>query len=1530
MKVNRYLPLAAVAVVLHLDCRAAVRFVNVDSGSPVSPFLSWETAARSIQDAVDAAEVDDEVVVTNGVYATGGRAVYGTMTNRVAINKGVTVRSVNGPSLTFIVGQGVGDGGTNNGDGALRCVYVGTNAVLCGFTLTNGHTRATGEISREQNGGGAFCEATAVLTNCILIGNSARNGGGGVYRGILYNCILARNRGGMGGGGLDAWLNSCLLFENSADFGGGASSSTLINCTLTGNSASSGGGTAVCKSTNCIVYYNTANTSPEYLEGFFAYSCTTPFPSGSGNIPNAPLFINTSGWANLRLQSNSPCINAGNNAAVNSATDLDGNLRIASGSVDMGAYEFPNLFHFVRAANLHPVSPYDTWDTAATNIQDAIDAAQPGDTVRVEDGVYAFGGRAVYGTMTNRVAIDKAITVKSIDGPNYTFIVGQGVGEGGTNNGDGAIRCVYLANNAVLSGFTLTNGHTLTTGDTYAEQCGGGIFGEAGAVMTNCALIGNSAFRSGGGAFGGTLDHCALTRNLAMDSGGGVNLGTLNNCTLTGNWATYGGGAMGGTLTNCVLTDNSAYNVGGGACNAALNNCGLSGNSAISGGGGASGGTLNNCTLTGNSAAQGGGVLSAALNNCALSGNSAAYGGGANSCTLTNCTLSGNSAEVLGGGVCSATLNNCIVYYNTSGNGANHFISTLAYSCTTPLPEGAGNIDTDPLFIDTNGWANLRLQSNSPCIDAGSDDYVNGTNDLDGNPRISYGIVDMGAYEFQCPFRYVNLSNTTPGWPYDSWETAATHIQDAVDAAQPGATVLVTNGVYATGGRAVVGAMTNRVAIDKPITVQSVNGPSLTRIVGQGAGGTGTNTGDGAIRCAYVGINAVLSGFTLTNGHTRASGETYREWNGGGAWCEASGVLTNCILAGNSAYYVGGGTVNGILNNCTLSGNSAQYGGGAMVSALNNCTLTGNSAQYGGGGAYSCTLNNCILTGNSAPYNGGGASSCTLNNCTLAGNYGSGAYYGTMKNCIAYYNTGGNYSGSLTITYSCTTPLPEGTGSIDSAPLFVNTNGWVNLRLRAGSPCINAGNNASVSGSTDLDGNPRIVFDTVDMGAYEFDGAAHYVSTGNPTPAAPYLSWENAATNIQVAIDLAHPGDTVYVYKGTYDVGGRAVVGAMTNRIVIDKPITVQSYNGPEMTWIVGQGVGTDGTNNGDGAIRCAYVGTGAILSGFTLTNGHTCVTGDALKEQSGGGAWCETNAALVNCLLTGNTAKGRGGAVYMGFLTNCIVTGNLAASGGGSASAILVNCLISANAANTYGGGIYNGTLYNCTVAGNTSGTFGGGVYGATLTNSIVYYNTASINPNASSSTFAWSCTTPMPSGPGSTTNAPLFQNTNGWANLRLQFNSPCVNSGNTTFAIGTNDLDGNPRLFGATVDMGAYEHQGIDMGEYMVWLERYGLPTDGSANEIDSDLDGLNNYQEWRSGTNPTNAASVLRLTQLATNTITLQWPSVTGIRYTLQRSTNLSAIPAFQPLATNLLGTSNSITYTDTNPPPAPLYYRLGVDN
>lgn len=383
------------------------------------------------------------------------------------------------------------------------------------------------------------------------------------------------------------------------------------------------------------------------------------------------------------------------------------------------------------------VPPFDSWANAATTIQAAIDIALPGDQfVLVSNGVYGTGGRAIWGTMTNRVVITKPICVRSVNGPAVTVIRGEGP------SGDSAVRCAYVTNGAILTGFTLTNGATLSQGDYTREQCGGGAWCEPGRTLSNCTLTGNSA-DAGGGSYDGTLNGCTLLGNSARTGGGSYD-GTLNGCMLTGNSASGdGGGSYDGMLKGCTLTGNSAY-FGGGSYDSMLNDCTLSVNSA-SYGGGSLYGTLNHCTLSGNSAYYGGGgSYEGTLSNCALVGNSAEGGGGSCRGTLNNCTLAGNSAGY-GGGSSGSTLINCIVFYNTA-RGANWYVSTMQHCCTTPDPGGIGNITNEPLFVAANDF---RLVAGSPCINAGSNEaWMADARDLDGNPRIDAGRVDMGAYEY--------------------------------------------------------------------------------------------------------------------------------------------------------------------------------------------------------------------------------------------------------------------------------------------------------------------------------------------------------------------------------------------------------------------------------------------------------------------------------------------------------------------------------------------------------------------------------------------------------------------------------------------------------------------------------------------------------------------------------------------------------------------------------------------------------------
>jgi predicted outer membrane repeat protein len=283
-----------------------------------------------------------------------------------------------------------------------------SNPVLLACSFTGNFTT--------QYGGGAIRSLTdcdMVLISCSFTGNSAVHNAGAIINRafsdpLVIGCTFDGNVSGATAGAMHNYdvsnplVVNTLFVGNSAVSRAGAvragarSSPTLVNCTFTENSAGEAGGAFAAGSDltgivghaflqNCILWGNTAPIGPEIaLTGTYPVDATISYSDvqggmggvyvepgftlnwGSGNIDADPLFADAGG-SDYHLSPGSPCIDAGDNAAVPPDTedldddgdvleptpyDLDGNPRFVDDSckvdtglgdpplVDMGAYEF--------------------------------------------------------------------------------------------------------------------------------------------------------------------------------------------------------------------------------------------------------------------------------------------------------------------------------------------------------------------------------------------------------------------------------------------------------------------------------------------------------------------------------------------------------------------------------------------------------------------------------------------------------------------------------------------------------------------------------------------------------------------------------------------------------------------------------------------------------------------------------------------------------------------------------------------------------------------------------------------------------------------------------------------------------------------------------------------------------------------------------------------------------------------------------------------------------------------------------------
>jgi hypothetical protein len=427
-----------------------------------------------------------------------------------------------------------------------------------------------------------------------------------------------------------------------------------------------------------------------------------------------------------------------------------------------------------------PASPYVSWDTAASNIQDAVNVSYANGTVWVGAGRYTAPANPTNRFGPNVVFINKMLTLRSSNGvPESVIIDGQG-----TNRGIMVLYQNRTASRFVLEGITLANGYaTNSGGGLYLDCRNGTAFAGWTGVVQNCVIVSNRAGGlwtggSGGGVYG------------AQYGGNASEFGFLvSNTVIRDNQALYGatnamqayGGGLyvsgRGTVADCTIFANKATCGGGVYNNQALNlwNCSIVGNSVTNG-----------RDRAGNAAThepKGGGVYSAStvsMRSSLLSDNSSLMSAGGAYLTsganeLCNCTVTRNySGGVMGnyGGTLyvpagSLQVVNSIVVSNTPAHARNSVEGAgvwVTNSCLIPINYGSTNapsglVTNAPGFVDYPA-GNFRLSSGSPCLNTGTNqEWMTNARDLNGLSRIMQDVVDMGAYEY--------LMRSGPVWTAD-------------------------------------------------------------------------------------------------------------------------------------------------------------------------------------------------------------------------------------------------------------------------------------------------------------------------------------------------------------------------------------------------------------------------------------------------------------------------------------------------------------------------------------------------------------------------------------------------------------------------------------------------------------------------------------------------------------------------------------------------------------------------------------------
>ena len=1437
---------------------------NIDEGT--SPEVQKGGGAVFIEGANESSVFISDCIFMDNQSYTSSAGVFIDRVQSCEINNTVFKSNVAGDEVYY----GAGGLGISYCDSLVmnKCVFnenTGQNAGGALIQLTyNGYCEMDmcdfgNNQSLNSSGGGFRIQGgkNNTFSNCKIVSNSAQEKGGGVYiedTGVSFNnCLLADNIAQEEGG---AFYSSNHAHQ----------STVFQSCTVANNqvvsASGAGGGISMYGDTpadfivkDSILWGNMPDQISTDLNPDVTYSNIQGGGySDPSNINSDPLFVvgrlgdyflsqTLAGQA-----SDSPCLDSGSQLAGLLGLDQYSTATSCAkdtNQADMGFHCYNKIIYIDRDI-IGGDRSADSWENACESFYDVSSLHYyPGDYIYIAEGAYDIwlttpninrsssfvskpfgvceGGYAGFGH-ADPYERDIKLYETTITG-NYQNL---------NNVPDKSLHVVKLSSFSVLDGITISGGNAnsdeVMAGVSSLGTRGGGVYASysRGIIFKNCTIRDNYAIQGGAGLFAQnaqmTFENCIFKLNVTDGFGGGVWASNsyleFINCLFDQNVSAYGGAiySNGSTikLNNTTIVENTASQQGGGFYNEQ--------NSHLS---------VANSILWGNINGQGGSAL-----------NFQVYNSG--------------SFEIS---------HSCVQDERENDDVVNLAFTDEAFGAGS---HGESIIDENPQFVDSS-VQNYVLKNESPCIDVGNNDLNNTSSDLHGTSRFLDGdldgtaTIDMGAYEcilgpYADPYIRVlprncvftvsgsqsipdpvlitvqNLGGGDPlGWEVnlngnDGWVSASqssgtlaageedilgisvnpagkypgnheatimitgtnavnnnplpidiflhisdvilvpdhySTIQEAIDNTWEGETIQVRENTYNE----------NINFRGRNIIIESIGSAASTIINGQGIGPVVTFTGMELSDC-------VMRGFTLTGGAVITDGEA------GGVWGQGTNAtIENCIIEDNSNVGVHG--FDGAILNC-ISRNNTGGGFIACNGVIRNCLISNNVLDVGNQGA---GLSNC---------------DGDILNCTIAYNDGEGMLGcdGTITNCIVWGNGISQLDSCVPPSYCCIQNWPSSqNGNMASDPEFVSITGNLDYRLQTKTPCKNNGTNTPPYALSDLDlaDQSRVQGSAVDIGAYELPILTWYVDddvVSSGTGQTPGTSFKT----IQEGLNAAGNGDTVIVLEADDGVYG----GEGNRDLVFDGPITLKSETGAHGCVIECNESGQ--ANLHLGIIIGTNTNHDAVIDGFTVKNAN---------GNLGGGVTCQGSPIIQNCIFEYNNASTGAGIYNTGeglMVINCIFVNNGASLYGGAlytnANMDIVNCIFSQNMADTDGDAIYLDADPEVVIAnsilwdGDQLQSLLDKIYTMPGVSTLVVENSDIQGCGGSADTggsWLWEGVT---DAGGNLDVDPEFVSLSLPAyDLKLNYGSPCIDTGKTGFNPLTYDIQGKARIRNGTIDMGPYE---------------------------------------------------------------------------------------------------------------------------